>query len=85
MTAPRKRFWWPHALYEVRPAVCMALGAVMGLASLADAIRVGYWPTAGAGVLALGCVFAFYGGITQQLRGEYRRRQRAQHPGPPAP
>ena len=79
MAEPGKRFWWPRALYEVRPAVCLVAGAVLGAAAIADAVYAGYWPTAGAGFLALGCVVALYGGITQQLRGEYRRA----HPQPP--
>lgn len=73
MSAPRAKLWWPRGLYEVRPAVCLAAGALLGAAAVGEAIYEGAWPTLGAGVLALGCVVALYGGITQQLRGDYRR------------
>lgn len=80
MAAPHRKLWWPRPLYEVRPAVCLAAGALLGLGSVADAILEGYWPTRGAALLALGCVIAIYGGVTAQLRGEHRRTR-----GPTAP
>jgi len=82
--APTKR-WWPRALYEVRPAVCLAVGAVLGAGAIGEAIYEGAWPTLGAALLALGCVVALYGGITQQLRGEYRRSHPKPDTEPPRP
>ena len=77
MSEPSRKWWWPRGLYELRPKVCLAAGAVLGAAAIGEALYEGAWPTLGAGLLALGCVVALYGGITQQLRGEYRRS----HPG----
>jgi len=70
---PRRKWWWPHTLYEWRPTACLASGALLGAAALGEALHEGAWPALGAGLLALGCVIALYGGITRQLRGEYRR------------
>lgn len=76
MAQPPRKIWWPRALYETRPAACLSLGTLLTALALTVALHEGYWPDYAVGILTAGILLALYGGITRQLRGDYRR----QHP-----
>lgn len=77
MNSAPKKLRWPRALYETRPAACLSLGALLIVTAFVIALRAGFWPVSVTALLVVGIVLILYGGITRQLRGDYRRH----HPG----
>lgn len=75
---PRRRFWWPTPVYEARPALSLILGALAASVSLRDALYAHDQSLLTAAGLGLGGVLALYGGITQQVRNDFRQSVRRQ-------
>jgi hypothetical protein len=72
----RRRFWWPTPVYEARPALSLILGGLAAFVSLRGAFYAHDESLLTAGGLGLGGVLALYGGITQQVRNDFRRSVR---------
>ena len=70
--ARRRRLWWPKPIYEARPAMCLVLGGLAAFASLRGALYAHDQSLLTAGGLGLGGALALYGGITQQVRNDFR-------------
>jgi hypothetical protein len=72
----RRRFWWPTPVYEARPAMSLILGGLAAFLSLRAALYAHDQSLLTAGGLGLGGVLALYGGITQQVRNDFRQSVR---------
>jgi hypothetical protein len=77
------RSWTPQTLYDVKPWAFMAMGAILGVGTMLWSLSAGQW-TLWRGLLCLGGVaLAIVGGITLQLRQEYRANSKWRRDAPP--
>ena len=69
------KHWWPEHVYQAKPYVALAVGAVLALGSIAVSIVRGDWGL-WALVCGFGCALLIYGAVILQLRREYRHRSK---------
>jgi hypothetical protein len=70
------RTWTPQALYDAKPWVFVSVGAVLTLGMVAWSLTAGLW-TVLRGLLCFGgATLAIIGGVTLQLRQDYRARSK---------
>ncbi len=70
------RAWAPQTLYEARPWVFIAAGALLGIGATLWSLAVGYWTVwRGLSVFA-GAALSIIGGIILQMRQDYRARSK---------
>ena len=68
--------WTPQTLYEAKPWVCIILGSVLAIGMTAWSLVVGYWTVLRGLSMFGGAALAIVGGITLQLRQDYRARSK---------
>ena len=79
----RMRAWTPQTLYDLKPWVFMALGAILGVGMMLWSLSAGAW-TVWRGLLCLGGVaLAIIGGATLQMRQDYRAKSKWRRDAPP--
>lgn len=72
------RAWTPQSLYDAKPWVCIAVGAVLAVGMVVWSLAAGLW-TVWRGLLCFaGAALAIFGGATAQLRQDYRARSKWQ-------
>ena len=77
------RAWTPQTLYDLKPWVFMALGAILGVGMMLWSLSAGAW-TVWRGLLCLGGVaLAIIGGATLQMRQDYRAKSKWRRDAPP--
>jgi hypothetical protein len=77
------RSWTPQTLYDLKPWVFMALGAILGVGMMLWSLSAGAW-TVWRGLLCLGGVaLAIIGGATLQMRQDYRAKSKWRRDAPP--
>jgi hypothetical protein len=77
------RPWTPQTLYDLKPWVFMALGAILGVGMMLWSLSAGAW-TVWRGLLCLGGVaLAIIGGATLQMRQDYRAKSKWRRDAPP--
>ncbi len=77
------RSWTPQTLYDLKPWVFMAVGAILGVGMMLWSLSAGSW-TVWRGLLCLGGVaLAIIGGITLQMRQDYRANSKWRRDAPP--
>jgi hypothetical protein len=77
------RSWTPQTLYDAKPWVLMALGAILGIGMMLWSLSAGLW-TVWRGLLCLGGVgLAIVGGATLQMRQDYRAKSKWRRDAPP--
>lgn len=77
------RSWTPQRLYDVKPWAFMVMGAILGVGTMLWSLSAGQW-TLWRGLLCLGGVaLAIVGGITLQMRQEYRANSKWRRDAPP--
>jgi len=70
------RSWTPQTLYDAKPWVCMVLGAVLALGMTGWSLAAGYWTVVRGLSVFVGAALAIVGGITLQMRQDYRARSK---------
>jgi hypothetical protein len=68
--------WMPQSLYDAKPWVFMGLGAVLTVGATAWSLAIGYWTVWRGATMFIGAAFAIVGGITLQMRQDYRARSK---------
>jgi hypothetical protein len=77
------RSWTPQTLYDAKPWAFMLMGAILGVGAMLWSLSAGQW-TLWRGLLCLGGVaLAIVGGITLQMRQEYRANSKWRRDAPP--
>jgi hypothetical protein len=75
--------WTPQKLYDVKPWVFMAVGAILGVGMMLWSLLAGNW-TVWRGLLCLGGAgLAIVGGATLQMRQDYRAKSKWRRDAPP--
>jgi hypothetical protein len=75
--------WTPQTLYDAKPWVFIAMGAILGVGTMLWSLSAGQW-TLWRGLLCLGGVaLAIVGGATLQMRQEYRANSKWRRDAPP--
>ena len=75
--------WTPQTLYDAKPWVFIAMGAILGVGTMLWSLSAGQW-TLWRGLLCLGGVaLAIVGGATLQQRQEYRANSKWRRDAPP--
>jgi hypothetical protein len=69
-------------LYEARPWILIAAGALLGLGATAWSLAVGYWTVWRGLSMFAGAACAIVGGIILQLRQDYRARSKLRRVSP---
>ena len=70
------RTWTPQALYDAKPWVLVTLGVALTVGALSWSLAAGLW-TVWRGLLCCGgAALAIVGGVTLQLRQDYRARSK---------
>jgi hypothetical protein len=70
------RSWIPQTLYDAKPWVCITLGSALGIGMTAWSLAAGYWTVVRGLSMFAGAALAIVGGITLQLRQDYRARSK---------
>ena len=70
------RSWTPQTLYEAKPWACITLGSVLAIGMTAWSLAEGYWTVLRGLSLFGGAALAIVGGITLQMRQDYRARSK---------
>jgi preprotein translocase subunit SecY len=70
------RSWTPQTLYDAKPWVFMVVGAALAVGMMVWSWAVGYWTAVRGLVLFGGAALAIVGGITLQMRQEYRAQSK---------
>jgi hypothetical protein len=63
-------------LYDAKPWVLMVVGAALVIGMMVWSLAVGYWTAVRGLVLFGGAALTIVGGITLQMRQEYRARSK---------
>ena len=72
------RAWTPQSLYEAKPWVFVGMGALFAVGAVVWSLSAGLW-TVWRGLLCFGgAALAIIGGVTLQLRQDYRARSKWQ-------
>lgn len=68
--------WTPQALYESKPWALIGLGSLLAVGTTAWSLAVGYWTVWRGLSMFAGAALAIVGGITLQMRQDYRSRSK---------
>ena len=68
--------WTPQTLYDAKPWVFMVVGAALAIGMMVWSLAAGYWTALRSLLLFGGAALAIVGGITLQMRQEYRARSK---------
>lgn len=66
------RSWTPQTLYDAKPWVLIAIGTVLAVGSVAWSLSAGLWSVWRGLLCFAGAALAIIGGITAQMRQDYR-------------
>jgi hypothetical protein len=70
------RAWTPPALYEAKPWALIGVGALLAIGMTMWSLAVGYWTVWRGLSMFAGAALAIIGGITLQMRQDYRARSK---------
>jgi len=70
------RSWTPQTLYDAKPWACIIVGSVLAIGMTAWSLAAGYWTVLRGLSLFCGAALAIIGGITLQMRQDYRARSK---------
>ncbi len=70
------RYWTPQSLYDAKPWVFVAVGGALAVGAMAWSLAVGYWTVWRSLACFGGAALVIVGGITLQLRQDYRARSK---------
>jgi hypothetical protein len=76
------RSWTPQTLYDAKPWACIVVGAVLAIGMTAWSLMAGYWTVLRGLSLFGGAALAIIGGITLQMRQDYRARSKWRRESP---
>jgi membrane protein YdbS with pleckstrin-like domain len=68
--------WTPRAIYESKPWLFVVLGVILAIGSLLWSFIVGNWTWWRSLSCFVGAALAMIGGVTLQLRQDYRARSK---------
>jgi hypothetical protein len=68
--------WTPKTLYDAKPWVFVVVGAALAIGMMAWSIAAGYWLIWRSLLCLGGVALAIVGGVTLQLRQDYRARSK---------
>ncbi len=68
--------WTPQTLYDAKPWVLIVAGAVLAIGTMSWSLSAGYWSVWRSLLCLGGVALAVVGGITLQLRQDYRARSK---------
>jgi hypothetical protein len=70
------RIWTPQAIYDAKPWVFVAIGVVAAVGTLVWSLSAGLWTVWRGLCCFAGAALAIVGGVTLQLRQDYRARSK---------
>jgi protein-S-isoprenylcysteine O-methyltransferase Ste14 len=70
------RTWTPQSLYDAKPWVSVAIGVILALGSMGWSLSAGVWSVWRSLLCFAGVALTIIGGITLQLRHDYRARSK---------
>lgn len=68
------RFWMPQTIYDAKPWGLVAIGLILAVGSLGWSLSAGLWTVWRSLLCFGGGTLAIIGGITWQMRHDYRAR-----------
>jgi hypothetical protein len=68
--------WTPKTLYDAKPWVFVVVGAALAIGMMAWSLAAGYWLIWRSLLCLGGVALAIVGGVTLQLRQDYRARSK---------
>ncbi len=68
--------WTPQSLYDAKPWVLVVSGGLLAVGMMAWSLSAGYWSIWRSLACLAGVGLAVVGGITLQLRQDYRARSK---------
>jgi uncharacterized membrane protein YhhN len=74
--------WTPQTLYDAKPWVFIIVGAALAIGMTAWSLAVGYWTVVRGLSMFAGAALAIVGGITLQMRQDYRARSKWRRESP---
>jgi hypothetical protein len=77
------RSWTPQTLYESKPWAMIALGSLLAIGMTLWSLAAGYWTVWRGLSMFAGAALAIVGGVTLQMRQEYRARSKWRRGTPP--
>jgi hypothetical protein len=77
------RSWTPQTLYESKPWVFIALGSLLAIGMTVWSLAAGYWTVWRGLSMFAGAALAIVGGITLQMRQDYRANSKWRRGSPP--
>jgi hypothetical protein len=75
------RSWTPQTLYDAKPWVCIAIGVILAIGSIGWSMSAGLWTVWRGLSCFTGAALAVVGGITLQMRQDYRARSKWRRAG----
>lgn len=70
------RAWTPRTIYEAKPWILIGVGAVLAIGAMLWSLEAGQWSVWRGLLCFSGAALAVVGGITLQLRQDYRARSK---------
>jgi protein-S-isoprenylcysteine O-methyltransferase Ste14 len=70
------RVWTPQAIYETKPWVFMVVGALLAVGTMGWSLAAGLWTVWRSLLCFGGAALVIVGGVTLQLRQDYRARSK---------
>jgi len=77
------RGWTPQALYEAKPWALIGIGTLLAIGMTLWSLSAGYWTLWRSLAMLAGAALAIVGGITLQMRQDYRARSKWRRETPP--
>jgi hypothetical protein len=77
------RSWIPQSLYESKPWVLIGVGSVLAVGMTVWSLAAGYWTVWRGLSMFAGAALAIVGGITLQMRQDYRANSKRRRGSPP--
>jgi len=68
--------WTPQTLYDAKPWALMVVGAALFVGMTVWSLAAGYWTVLRGLLMFAGAALAIIGGITLQMRQDYRARSK---------
>ncbi len=70
------RAWTPQAIYETKPWIFVVVGVILAVGATVWSLLAGLWTVARSLSCLAGAALAIVGGVTLQLRHDYRARSK---------
>jgi hypothetical protein len=77
------RAWTPQSLYEAKPWALIGVGTLLAVGMMLWSLSAGYWTVWRGLSMFAGAALAIIGGITLQMRQDYRARSKWRRETPP--